>query len=449
MPACGRRATMEIPNIDEMREVSIKTLPDRAHGRRPPRQHLLRDASTQIVLGLLRKHGPCSRADIVRYSGLSAPTVSTAVQQLQAMGLVDPMGVGLSNGGRPPHVIQYNSRFGYVIGMDIGTREVRTALADLEGKVIGECNLPTHSATDPHSISLLIKKCIRQLVGRAGISARKILRLGAAVPGITNVQGGVVLSAPILKSGWHKVPFAAMLSAETGIPVSVENDMNLSAVGESWRGSAQGVKDFVFVTVATGIGAGIFLDGKVYRGHDWAAGEIGYLQVPGTDEAPLAIYRAGSLETVIGAQAIEQTWRDRQKNCDEQGSSFQGRLSVTEIFDLAARGQTEAREIVRRTARILAHAISDVCVILNVALVVVGGRVASHPAVFEETCHTIQCNDLCRPRIALSSLGWRAPLLGAIRLALDHVEEHLLSFPITARQKPAEKSTLIGLKEKS
>jgi glucokinase len=294
---------------------------------------------------------------------------------------------------------------------------------------------------------VLIKKCIRQLVGRAGISAKKILRLGAAVPGITNVPGGVVLSAPILKSGWHEVPFAAMLSADTGIPVSLENDMNLSAVGESWRGSAQDVKDFIFVTVATGIGAGIFLDGKVYRGHDWAAGEIGYLQVPGTDEAPLALYRPGSLETAIGAHAIEQTWRERQNNCDERGSSFQGRLSVTEIFDLAVRGHAEAREVVRRTARILAHAISDVCVILNVALVVVGGRVASHPAVFEETCRNIQCNDFCRPRVALSSLGWKAPLLGAIRLALDHVEQNLLPFPMTARQKPVEKSTL-KLREK-
>lgn len=442
MPVRGRRATMEIPNKAEMWEVSIRTLPGGAHGPHPLRQHLLRNASTQIVLGLLRKHGPCSRADIVRYSGLSAPTVSTAVQQLQAMGLVDPMGVGLSSGGRPPHVIQFNSRFGYVIGMDIGTREVRTALADLEGKVIEECNLPTHAATDPHSISLLITKCIRQLVRRAGINAKKILRLAAAIPGITNVQGGVVLSAPILKSGWHKVPFAAMLSADTGIPVSVENDMNLSAVGESWRGSAQGVKDFIFVTVATGIGAGIFLDGKVYRGHDWAAGEIGYLQVPGTDEAPLAIYRPGSLETVIGAQAIEQTWRERQNTSHEPGSCFQGKLSVTEIFDLAAGGQTEALEIARRTARILAHAISDVCVILNVGLVVVGGRVASHRTVFEETCRTLQCNELCRPSVVLSSLGWKAPLLGAIRLALDQVEQNLLPFPMAARQKPVENSTL-------
>jgi len=150
MPILGRQTPMETPNIDELREASVRTLRERAHGRRPLRQHLVRDASTRVVLGLLRKHGPCSRADIVRYSGLSAPTVSTAVQQLQAMGLVAPLGMGLSNGGRPPHVIQFNSRFGYVIGMDIGTREVRTALADLEGKVIGEWNLPTHSATDPH-----------------------------------------------------------------------------------------------------------------------------------------------------------------------------------------------------------------------------------------------------------------------------------------------------------
>lgn len=420
----------------------MKTPPAGARGRRPLRQHMLREASTRIVLALLRKQGPCSRADLVRYSGLTAPTVSSAVKHLQTMSLVEPLGLGSSSGGRPPHVIRFNSQFGYVIGMDIGTREVRAALADLEGNIIEERSTPTHYVTDPGSILLLVKKCIRTLTGRAGVSPERILRLTAAMPGITNARAGVVLTAPILKSGWHNVPFAAMLSDAIRIPVSIENDMNLSAVGEAWRGSAQGVRDFVFVTVATGIGAGIFLDGNVYRGHDWAAGEIAYLQVPGTDEAPLGIYRPGSLETVIGARAIERSWREGSNGSNGKGPAPRENLSVTQIFDLAVRGQAQAREILQRTARILAHAISDVCVILNVALVVVGGRVASHPAVFEETCHIIQRNEFYHPRVALSSLGWRAPLLGAIRLALDCVEENLPVFPATTRQKPAEESTL-------
>jgi glucokinase len=405
-------------------------------------QHLRGEASTRIVLGLLRKHGPWSRADLVRYSGLSAPTVSSAVKHLQAIDLVEPLSLGSSSGGRPPHVVRCNFQFGYVIGMDIGTREVRAAMADLEGKIIAEGSTPTHFVTDPGSILLLAKKCIRTVAGRAGVSPKNILRLTAAVPGITNAPDGVVLTAPILKSGWHNVPFAAMLSDDIRIPVSIENDMNLSAVGESWRGSAQGVRDFVFVTVATGIGAGIFLDGKVYRGHDWAAGEIAYLQVPGTDEAPHGIYRPGSLETVIGARAIERSWREGWSSSEEKGLAPRENLSVTEIFDLAVRGETRAREILHRTARILAHAISDVCVILNVALVVVGGRVASHPAVFEETCQILQCNEFYHPRVALSSLGWRAPLLGAIRLALDCVEEELLVFPATAPQIPMKKPAL-------
>lgn len=109
------------------------------------------------------------------------------------MTLVEPLGVGSSSGGRPPHVIRFNSQFGYVIGMNIGTREVRAALADLEGKIIEERSTPNHYVTDPQSISLLVKKCIRTLAGRAGISPEKILRLTAAVPGNTIARAGVGL----------------------------------------------------------------------------------------------------------------------------------------------------------------------------------------------------------------------------------------------------------------
>jgi glucokinase len=323
-------------------------------------------------------------------------------------------------------VIRFNSKRGYVVGADIGTTGVRTALADLRGTIIEEWELPTCSVSDPESIAILLRSCVRKLVGLANIPQEKILGLAAAVPGITNASAGVVLAAPNLKSGWRDVPFRELLEKRVGIPARIENDMNLSAMGEGWCGLARGVANFVFVTVATGIGAGIVIDRRLYRGSTWAAGEIGYVYVPGTDEAPLAIYRPGSLETIIGAKAIEQSWREARASLDGTDPSLPDDLRVTQVFDLAASGQPQAAAILQRTARILANAITDICVILDVNLVVIGGRVASHPALFEKTRHIMEHNDFCRPRLALSSLGWRAPLLGAIRLALGSAGAKLL-----------------------
>jgi len=407
--------------------------PRRKRARRPAFQsgeremgpggaELLREVNARRALRLLRQHGPCSRADLVRYSGLSAPTISNGVAYLQDRGLVQPMGPGSSTGGRPPQMIRFNSKLGYVIGADIGTSVVRAALADLDGTVIEEWVAGTHSNSTPKRVAALILGCVRKLLSRHKIPVNKTLALAAGVPGITNVRSGTVLSAPLLTSGWSDVCFRQILETETGISASIENDVNLAAVGESWCGTARGVKDFVFLTVGTGVGAGIFVDGHLYHGSDWAAGEIGYLYVPGTHEAPVAIHRPGSLESIIGARGIERSWRKLLSGNHRTRPRLPHEVGVAGIFDLAAQGDNQAGEILHRTARILADAITNICVILSSSLVVLGGRVGSHPALFEATCRIVNRNEFCRPRLALSALGRKAPLYGAVRLALSAAE---------------------------
>jgi len=380
---------------------------------------LLREVNARQVLRLLRQHGPCSRADLVRYSGLSAPTISNGVAYLHNMGLVEAMGPGSSNGGRPPQLIRFNSKLGYVIGADIGTSVVRAAVADLDGAVIEEWVAGTNSNSTPKRVTALLLDCIRNLLSRHKIPADKVLALAAGVPGITNARSGTVLSAPILTSGWGDVCLRQILETEIGIPAAIENDVNLAAVGESWCGTARGVKNFVFLTVGTGVGAGIFVDGRLYHGSDWTAGEIGYLYVPGTEEAPLAIHRPGSLEGIIGARAIERSWRKLCRADHRRGRRLPQVTSVADIFDLAAKGENPAAVILQRTARILADAITNVCIILNSSLVVLGGRVGSHPALFEATRRIVDRNEFCRPRLALSTLSLKAPLYGAVCLALS------------------------------
>jgi glucokinase len=392
----------------------------------PGRPKMLREVNARRVLTLLRQQGPCSRADLARISGLSAPTISSGVAYLDKRRLIESMGLGSSNGGRPPKLLRFNAQAGYVAGADVGTSLVRVALADLNGTLIGEWQASTKNHTRPERVSSLIADSIRKLQERHKIRPKRLLTLAAGVPGITDTRAGVVLSAPNLSSGWRSIPLRQMLEKETGIPTVVENDVNLAAIGESWRGTAQGVANFVFLTIGTGVGAGIFVDGRLYRGADWAAGEIGYLYVPGTAETPLAIRRPGSLEESIAEGGIRRAWQRLTNGNRRHNIPAERELAATEILDLAERDDRRARAVLQRTARILADAITNVCVILNCSLVVFGGRVGSNAALFEATRRIVQRNEYYRPRLALSALGPKAPLQGAIWLALAGAEDHLL-----------------------
>lgn len=388
------------------------------------RPRLLRDFNAQQILRLLRKHGTCSRADLVRYSGLSAPTISSGVAYLRQLGLVEPMGPGPSNGGRPPDLLRFNSKAGYVAGVDIGTSLVRIAIADLNGEIAGKVNIATHSQSTPDHVVSLIATGIRKLLGRHKVSAKKLVAVAVGVPGITDIQKGIVLSAPILPQ-WQAVPLRDILAKKIGARTEVENDVNLAALGEGRWGIARGVKNFVFLTVGSGIGAGIFINGHLYHGADWAAGEIGYLYVPGTEESPLAILKPGPLEDMIGARAIENAWRNLGGQNGENGHQTPA-MGGGKILDLAEKGNSAAERILQQTARILADAITNICVVLNPSLVVLGGRVGSRPALFKATSRIIEFNEFCRPRVAVSTLETEATVLGAVQLALNIAEQKIL-----------------------
>lgn len=391
------------------------------------RPELLRRVNARRVLRLLRLRGPCSRADLVRYSGLSAPTISGLVSYLQQKGLVEPLGLGRSSGGRRPSLLRFDASFGYVVGVDIGTTLLRFHVADLSGKVLVKWAVPTHSQSTPEHVSVLVGKCLRRLQRDKKIPSKKLLALAASVPGVTNATRGVVVSSSPLPTGWPNIALAEVLSKESGIPTQIENDVNLAAIAEHWCGSAQGVKNFVFLAIGTGVGAGIFINGRLHQGAEGMAGEIGYLYVPGSDENPLAIQEPGWLERVLRAEGIEHSWRLLSRHRKGNGH-WPSHLTARRILDLAAKGQNGAAEVLHQNARHLADAIANICVVLDPSLVVFGGRIGSHPALIEATRQIVEQNDFCRPRLTVSQLGQEAPVLGAIWLALQAAREKILPF---------------------
>ncbi|CAN5513582.1 ROK family protein [soil metagenome] len=392
----------------------------------PSRPSQLRQTNARGLLQLLQEHNPCSKADLVRYSGLSAPTVSSGIAHLEGLGLVEQMGDGESSGGRPPGLLRFNARHGYVAAADIGGTRVRMMLADLGGNVITQWSVMLgDKQKTPEGVCSLVVEGLKTMCRQSGTPLRKVMHLTAGAPGITNVDTGVVLSAPNLED-WDDVPLRTLLERESGIPCFVDNDTNLAALGEYWRGAARGIENFIFIALGTGVGAGIFMHGQLHRGSHWSAGEIGYFGVSGKKRTPMKVRELGQLEQVIGGKGIEEEWQRAVQRSETAGSHEPHDLKASQIFDLAAEGDRAASEVVRYTAGILADAIADISLLLNPEVVVLGGGVGSHPELCRATEKLVQRHEFAQPMLRSSSLGTQAQLHGAVSVSLAAVEERIL-----------------------
>ena len=373
---------------------------------------VLRDLNSRAVLHLLMAHTPCSCSDLARYSGLTAPTVASSVARLESLGLVKRLGAGSSSGGRPPFLLGFNERYGFVAGIHLTATGIRIAIADLRGKVLGETEEETGGKSWPAAIVERIARCLAVLREELRIPAKRLLSIGVAAPGITDVAAGVVVSVPTMRA-WENVPLRRLIEARTGVGVTVENDVNLAALAEHWHGVAQHEENFVFISVGQGVGAGLFINGNLHHGPDWTAGEIGYLLVPGAARQPIRRSQSGSLEAAIGTDGIERQWRPP------------GALCARDIMDRAAGGDAAARRIVRKSARILAEVCSNLSLVLNCPLIVLGGELGICDPLFAETRALVEKNEFARPRLAMSQSGRDAQLFGAVRLALQSAEAAL------------------------
>src|SRR5580692_4679687 len=293
------------------------------------------------------------------------------------------------------------NRSGYVVGVDVGGTNLRMALADMNGTPLLKWSTSTVGLRGPDAVIGLIVDGVRKLLTKAAAAPEALKSVAVGVPGVTNTEDGVVIATSYLM-GWRNVPLKALLENELHIPAAVDNDVNLAAIGESWVGSAKGSQDFVFLAIGTGIGAGIVLNGRPYRGSCWAAGEIGYMLLPGTIADPGKSHEPGPLESLIGGEGIREQWR-RTWSVDK--TSLPRELTATEIFDHALRGEAAARTILRTSATLLAHAIYNISLVLNCSLFVLGGSVGLHPALCDEVQSIAdQWNVRVRPHVVRSAL---------------------------------------------
>jgi glucokinase len=306
-----------------------------------------------------------------------------------------------------------NSKDGYVIGADIGGTNLRLALADMKGTICVRWSTSTVGIRSASRVVELIAEGVDALLQQTSLPRSALSAIAAGAPGIVDVNQGVVIATSYLM-GWRDVPLRALLETALGIPASIDNDVNVAALGEHYAGIAQGIKDFVFIAIGTGVGAGIMLNGQLHHGSAWTAGEIGYMLVPGTSEASVERGQPGALESIVGGEGIRTQWQNRWS---ENATALPPELSATQILDQAL-SDPLANDVLQLSARTLSYSIYNLSLVLNCPLFVLGGGVGIHPALGEATQKfLLQRNARVQPRIAQSTLGSEAQLIGAISLA--------------------------------
>lgn len=387
----------------------------------------LRLRNSRTLLRLVRDHEPCSKADLVRLSGLSAPTVAAAVGDLEERGLLEAAGEGPSSGGRPPELLRFRADHRFVAAADVGGTRLRLMVADLNGNPVAEnkCVIAPE-AKNPEALCALLREQLLNACGAAKISPQKILHLVVGAPGITDVTSGVVLSAPNL-TNWTHVPLRQMLEELCGVAVTIENDVNLAAIGEHWRGTAEGVDDFILVALGTGIGAGIFVNGRLYHGAQWSAGEIGYLPVTGMAHEVPDLGSTGQLERAIGGAGIERLWREKLKQSGRAADRTLLELRANRILDRVDDAHdADASAILDYTARVLTDAIATAMLILNPRLIVLGGGIGAQQCLQRAVDKFLQEIRFPRPSVRTSTLDTHAQLYGAIAMALEASDAELV-----------------------
>ncbi len=399
----------------------------RSTGARPPasgradpdsRLSMLRELGEQAVLETIFRRGPITRPELATATGLSKPTVSAAVNRLELSGLVRAAGTRTGQRGRKPVSYVVSTGAGFVVGGDIGGSNLRVAAVDLFGEPI--CDLRRATAKDGgRAVGLQLLEMVGEAIDRAGGEHGRALALGLSSPGVVDQASGRVTSLAynvVPEGGFDPVE---IIRDRFDLPVLIDNNVNLAAVGERWFGLARGVSTMVFIALGAGVGMGVIIDDEVVRGAHRAAGEKAYLPLVGDPIDPRH-RRHGGLEDEIGAAGIVAAFGARRAG----GAPEQA--TVEDVFALAVGGDPDAGAIVDHVASRLGAAIATACAILDPELVVLGGGIGSSPLLLSPVRGAAAALVPMTARIETSVLGERAALQGAIAVALQSARAGLL-----------------------
>ncbi|MFI0980334.1 ROK family protein [Streptomyces sp. NPDC021093] len=378
---------------------------------------LLRRINSAVVLHALRGADSADSptlTDLTRITGLSRPTVEGVVEGLIETGLVVEMAAeegGTKRQGRPARRFRFRAEAGHLLGIEIGPHRVSALLSGLDGRIVGAGAREVDESAGADDRLERVRQVVADVLRRAGVPRSSLRAVGVGSPGIVEADGTVRLGTAL--PGWTGLRLGERLRRSFRCPVLVENDANTAAVAEHWKGVGQDTDDLVFVLAGLSPGAGSLIGGRLHRGYGGAAGEIGALHLLGREARP---------------EKLLSTTDEPLHPLDEQ--------AVAAVFAEAKRGDLQAQAAMERFIRRLVHDVAALALALDPELVVIGGWAAGLDGVLDPLRSELERYCLRPPRVALSLLGEASVATGALRLALDHVEEQLFAVEttVTARR---------------
>ncbi|MFE7461431.1 ROK family transcriptional regulator [Streptomyces sp. NPDC057554] len=394
-------------------------------GTTPGTPRVLRAMNDRAALDLLLEHGPLSRTRIGKLTGLSKPTASQLLARLEAAGLVVATGTSEGRPGPNAQLYTVNARAAYVAGLDVNSRRIVAAVADVTGASVGQFELATPGRR-ADGVVRQVADALDGAVKEAGLTRADIHRVVIGTPGAFDPGTGRLRYASHLP-GWHSPTLLEELAAFLPMPVEYENDVNLVAVAEQRLGAARGHEDFVLLWNEEGLGAALVINGRLHRGFTGGAGEVGFLPVPGTPLVRQVVKaNSGGFQELAGAQAVPRL----AKTLGIDAPQLPHAKAAAALLERAAEayGRDEAlTELLRQYAQRLATGLASVTAVLDPGLIVLSGGavVAGGEALRSLIQSELAELAASRPRLVLGEIDRTPVLRGALERALADTRDEV------------------------
>lgn len=384
------------------------------------------------VLNLIRREKEISRADIVKRTGISAPTVTRIVDSLlHNEQLIEQVGTGESNVGRPPLMVRFLGEENYVVGIDWGKTHIYGILANLNGEVLHELDVPSEVDNDFESDLAKVSNLIHYIIGHSGVDSEKIMGIGIAAAGYIDKHTGEVAYSP--NFNWTHSHIKPNLEKEFGVPIKVDNVARVTALGELMYGHGHTYRDFIYINVGYGIGSGIIMDGKPHYGFDGYSGEIGHTRVsiPTHETRQCVCGKTDCLECYASGRGIAETvWKQLDLYPDSilhvLSQDDQSQITGKMVAKAAQSGDKLARQSITFAATALGHSISTVANILNPQAIILGGKIMKTGDLYLDRVKEVFNRETLRNAdreipVLLSANIDRGAAIGAVSLILKEV----------------------------
>jgi glucokinase-like ROK family protein len=385
--------------------------------------------NTRRVLKLIRDNPSISRAEISKLSGLSAPTASRIVEDLIKEGLVEEIGMGVSNGGRRPNLLKFCPDNNFIIGIDLGTTNIYGVLANLEAEIISEEKTPTRVEGGFYSIMDRTFEVIEKLKARLGGKQSHLCGIGMAVAGLINKKRNIVEFSPNFH--WHDVDIIGYLSQKTTIPIFFDNVTRVMALGELCYGVGKKYKNFICVNVGYGIGAGIIINGQPLLGTRGMSGEFGHITLEKDSKIQCYCGNFGCLEALSSGNGIARAARielesGAKSSLLEMCNNDLNNLTAEMVANAAKKGDVVAWNVFHRAAEYLGIGISALINLFNPEVIVIGGGVTqAGDILFDTVRNTVKARSLNKiskeVEILPATFGLKAAVMGAVSLIMQKV----------------------------